>query len=167
MKEKHMTVLMYAVITAFACLMCCSCHTIRKSEVTEVYVHDTVEVHKTDTVIHHRTDTVKDVKVVSTADSVKEKEWHTYILNNVGDTIKEVHHYHNSEKVLVVDSTYKYKAEMDSLRAVLEQERNTVHEQVTSTETVKVKKAFPWDVVILVFFAALLSIIAIRIKQSS
>jgi len=42
------------------------------------------------------------------------------VLNERGDTIKEIHHYHDTEKTIIVDSTYRYEAERDSLRNALE-----------------------------------------------
>lgn len=89
-----------------------SCTT--KEIVTEEtsYVHDTVEV--------HRVDTLWEYKFINQCDTVKQESVHTVVLNERGDTIKEIHHYHEKEKVIVVDSTYKYKAERDSLRNALE-----------------------------------------------
>lgn len=104
----------------------CSCTS--KKVVTEyVTVHDTLTVHKSDT--------IKDVVYKTHTDTVVEKEVHTYTLNNVGDTVKEIHHYHNTEKVIIVDSTDRYRSVVDSLRAVIDSQK--------SKETVKVKERIP------------------------
>lgn len=119
-------------------------------------VTDTIMVHNTDTVKIHHTDSVKDVKYVNTSDSVKEKEYHTYIINNVGDTVKEIHHYHNNEKIIIVDSSHIYKVEIDSLRAMLEREKTKTHEKV------KTKKTISWEMICLMVLAAILAILALR-----
>lgn len=85
-----------------------------------VYVHDTVTVHKSDTVV--------DVRVVQQHDTITNTEVHTFTVNNVGDTIKEVHHFHFSEKTVVVDSTYRYKAKIDSLQAIIDSRQEQVVE---------------------------------------
>lgn len=90
------------------------CKTTKK--VTEtVYTHDTLTV--------HHTDTVQEMKVKEVRDTVKQIERHTYTLNNMGDTIKEVHHYHDIMRTLIVDSTERYKAKMDSLQRLVDVEK--------------------------------------------
>ena len=76
------------------------------------WVHDTVEV--------HRADTLWEYKFITQRDTVRQESVHTVVLNDRGDTIREIHHYHDTEKIVIVDSTYKYKAERDSLRKALE-----------------------------------------------
>jgi hypothetical protein len=76
-----------------------------------------------DTLITHRTDTVRDVKVTTKTDTIKQIESHTYTLNNVGDTVREIHHYHDLWHTLVVDSTDRYKVVVDSLRSALHEEQ--------------------------------------------
>ena len=76
-----------------------------------------------DTLITHRTDTVRDVKVTHHTDTVKQIETHTYTLNNVGDTVREIHHYHDLWHTMVVDSTDRYKAVVDSLRQALKESK--------------------------------------------
>ena len=115
----------WLAVTALA-VMCCSCTT--KKVVTEyVTVHDTLTVHKSDT--------IKDVVYKTHTDTVVEKEVHTYTLNNVGDTVKEIHHFHSTEKVIIVDSTDRYRSIVDSLRAVIDSQK--------SKEVVKTKERIP------------------------
>ena len=159
--QKNAWLWLLAIILLLILLSCGS----KKTVTNTIHTHDTVMVHKTDTVIKHHSDTIKDIKYVSTADSVKEKEYHTYYINNVGDTTKEVHHYHTNEKIIILDSSYIYKVEIDSLRAVLEKERSKTQTQYESHEKVKVKKAIPWDVVGLMLFVSGLAILAIRKKK--
>ena len=83
---------------------------------------DVVTIH--DTLITYRTDTVRDVKVTTKTDTIKQIESHTYTLNNVGDTVKEIHHYHDLWHTLVVDSTDRYKAVVDSLQKALHESQS-------------------------------------------
>lgn len=110
--------------------MLCSCNTKQKTITEYVTVHDTIRTHKTDT--------LREVSYQVRVDTVKQVESHYITLNNVGDTIKEIHHYHDSEKVIVVDSTDRYKATVDSLRAALEREHNRVK------EATRTKRIIPW-----------------------
>ena len=152
------------VLAIILLLILLSCGT-KKTVTNTIHSHDTVMVHKTDTFIKHHSDTIKDIKFVSTADSVKEKEYHTYYINDVGDTTKEVHHYHTNEKIIILDSSYIYKVEIDSLRAMLEREMNKTQTQYESHDTVKVKKVSPWDVLALVVFVSALAILVMRMKK--
>ena len=100
----------FVLFIIFGCLLMCSC--ITPKTVTEyVTVHDTLYTYKSDT--------IKDVKIVTKIDTVHQVEVHTYTINNVGDTVKEIHHYHDIEKTIVVDSTERYRATIDSLRKAL------------------------------------------------
>lgn len=83
---------------------------------------DVVAIH--DTLVTYRTDTIKDVKVTTKTDTVKQIETHTYTLNNVGDTVREIHHYHDLWHTLVVDSTNRYETRMDSLERALKVEKD-------------------------------------------
>ena len=92
------------------------CKTQKVVETVVEHVHDTVQVHKSDT--------VREVKVTHHTDTVKQIESHTYTLNNVGDTVKEIHHYHDVWHTMVVDSTDRYKAIVDSLRQALRESKD-------------------------------------------
>lgn len=98
----------------------------------EIVTKETITVH--DTLWSHSTDTIMDVKVYTIHDTLRYAETHTITLNNVGDTIKEIHHFHEKENVIVVDSTNRYKAVVDSLKAVLREKSNA------KTEIKSVKK---------------------------
>lgn len=93
------------------------------------YVHDTVEV--------YRADTLWEYKFINQCDTVKQETVHTVVLNERGDTIKEIHHYHDTEKIIIVDSTYKYKSERDSLRNALDKARER-------EKTTKEKRGRTW-----------------------
>ena len=109
-----LTILMVlAVCLAVILSLLASCRTIHDTE--RVYTHDTLYV--------HHSDTVREVKVTHHTDTVKQIEKHTYTINNVGDTIREVHHYHDTERTIIVDSTDRYKAKNDSLQRLLDRER--------------------------------------------
>lgn len=87
-------------------------------------VTEFVAVH--DTIMAYKTDTIREQRTVAKLDTVREKEMHFYTLNDVGDTVKEIHHYHNLEKVVYRDSVGIYKAKFDSLKnAISKQEQKT------------------------------------------
>ena len=115
-KETGMAVLAAILIMAVLGLMMLSSCTTKERVVTEyVAVHDTIHF--------HHTDTLREVTYKVRVDTVRQHETHTITLNNVGDTIKEIHHYHDIEKVIVVDSTNKYIARIDSLQKALERQK--------------------------------------------
>lgn len=91
-------------------LALCSCST-TKHVVEQITVHDTV--------YSHHTDTVKDVKVLHLTDTVKLQEVHTYTVNAAGDTVRENHHLIEHNKIMIIDSTFRYQSERDSLRQAL------------------------------------------------
>lgn len=104
-------------------LTLCGCST-KKTFVETLVSHDTLVVHHYDTLRITHTATVHD--------TLREKEFHTLTLNNIGDTIKEIHHFYNSEKVVVVDSTNRYRSLIDSLQAVI---KTMDHQKVTVKKT--------------------------------
>lgn len=128
-QESGMAIITVAVLITIILLSLCSCST-KQHMVETVYVHDTV--------FSHHTDTVVDVKIVHHTDTVRGHESHTYTINNVGDTVKEFHYFHEKETTNTVDSTYRYQAERDSLRHAL-------HEEQSKEKTVvKEKKVMAW-----------------------
>ena len=139
-----------ATILIIACVLLSMCSCTSKKVITEtLYVHDTLTV--------HQSDTIKDVVYKSKTDTVVEKEVHTYTLNNVGDTIKEIHHYHNSEKVIVVDSTDRYKSIVDSLKAVINKNKQ-------ETKTIKSTRS-PVDYLIIAVIVMAAIIIVLKSKS--
>lgn len=118
------------LIVFIAVCMLCSCTTKQKTITEYVTVHDTIRTHKVDT--------LREVSYQVRVDTVRQTETHTITLNNVGDTIREIHHYHDSEKVIVVDSTDRYKSTVDSLRAAL------ISEKSKNKEVVKTKHIVRW-----------------------
>lgn len=88
----------------------------------EIVTKETITVH--DTLWSHSTDTIRDVKVYTIHDTLRYAETHTITLNEGGDTIKEIHHFLERENVIVVDSTNRYKAVVDSLKAILREKSN-------------------------------------------
>ena len=107
----------------------CSCTTKQKVITEYVTVHDTIHTHKTDT--------LREVSYQVRVDTIRQTETHTVTLNNVGDTIREVHYFHDREKVIVVDSTDRYKATVDSLKSALITEQNKYKEIVKTKHVVK------------------------------
>ena len=102
------TLAVWLVILACWILMGC-----RTKSVTEyVAVHDTLRT--------VRTDTVRDVRVVTKTDTLRQTESHFLTVNERGDTIREVHVYHEREKTVVVDSTNRYKSKVDSLQSIVD-----------------------------------------------
>lgn len=93
-----------------SCWMLMGCRT--KSVTEYVAVHDTLRT--------VRTDTVRDVRVVTKTDTLRQTESHTYTLDNRGDTVREIHFIHDVERTTVVDSTNRYRAKVDSLQAIVD-----------------------------------------------
>ena len=134
MDDKRENRIVWVFFVAFVAIIVVSflwgCKTQKVVETQVVTIHDTL--------ITHRTDTVRDVKVTTKTDTIKQIESHIYTLNNVGDTVREVHHYHDLWHTLVVDSTDRYKAVVDSLRQAL-------HEAKSKDKVVvKTKKVVRW-----------------------
>lgn len=127
-----LTILMVlAVCLAVILMLLCSCRTIHDTE--HVYTHDTLYV--------HHSDTVREVKLLAVHDTTRQVEHHFITLNQQGDTIKEIHHYHDTERTIIVDSTDRYKAKTDSLQRLLDRERNkekAVEKKPTFLEFMKV-----------------------------
>ncbi len=99
----------------------------------ERVVTETIITH--DTIMAHHTDTLRDVRVLHVHDTLRLVESHELTLGASGDTIKEVHHYHDVLRTVVVDSTDRYKAESDSLQQKQKKEK--------SKEKSVVDKKFP------------------------
>lgn len=115
-KETGIAVLAAILIMAMlGLLILTSCVTKEKTVTEYVAVHDTIH--------SHHTDTLREVSYKVRVDTVWQHETHTITLNNAGDTIKEIHHYHDIEKVIVVDSTNRYIARIDSLQKALVSEK--------------------------------------------
>lgn len=126
-KQQETGMAVAVVVVILSLLFLCSCSA--KKTVTEyIYVHDTLTSLKVDT--------IKDVRVSVQHDTIREHESHTYTINNVGDTVKEIHHYHESEKVIVIDSTERYQARIDSLQRIVDSQKEK--------EVVKTKIQVPW-----------------------
>lgn len=133
MEERKLTgfavIMAIFLIVFIAVCMLCSCSTKQKTITEYVTVHDTIRTHKTDT--------LREVSYQVRVDTVRQVESHYITLNNVGDTIKEIHHYHDSEKVIVADSTDRYKAVVDSLRSALTSEQNKYKEIVKTKHVIR------------------------------
>lgn len=143
---------LFALIGLSFLLTSCATKEIVKEEI--LTVHDTIYSHKTDTLV--------DIKVITVHDTTRQVESHTITLNSVGDTIKEIHHYHDSEKVIVVDSTNRYKVVVDSLQKAL-------HEQQTSKKEVKQSKKWRGYVLTVIitaaFVIAVIGLVNTKIKK--
>ena len=113
MTRKQETGIAVIAIAAILLLLFLSSCSTTKTVTEYVTIHDTLTT--------YRTDTIRDVKYLHHTDTVTNTESHFYTLNNVGDTVREVHYFHNTEKVVYVDSTERYRAVVDSLRAVIDQ----------------------------------------------
>ena len=102
-----LAVVWIVILIAF-CFMSC-----RTKSVTEfVAVHDTLRT--------VRTDTVRDVRVVTKTDTLRQLESHFLTVNERGDTIREIHYYKEVEKEAVVDSTNRYQSKVDSLQSIVD-----------------------------------------------
>ena len=106
-----------------------------------------------DTVMTYRKDTIRDVKYLHHTDTVTNKEVHTYTINDVGDTLKEIHHYHDTEKVIIVDSTDRYRAVVDSLQRIVDSQKEK------KVEVTKMKVPMKWVAFILVTVLAIIVLV--------
>ena len=118
-QETSMAIIAAVVILLLLLITMGSCSSQRVVE-ERVYVHDTVTV--------QHIDTIRDTRLQTVHDTVTQREVHTITLNNVGDTVKEVHNYHSVERIIVVDSTYRYKARLDSLQKIIDSQQRQVVE---------------------------------------
>ena len=114
-----MAIIAAVVILLMLLITMGSCSSQRVVE-EKVYVHDTVTV--------QHIDTIRDTRLQTVHDTVTQREVHTITLNNVGDTVKEVHNFHNVERIIIVDSTYRYKARLDSLQKIIDSQQRQVVE---------------------------------------
>lgn len=118
-QETSMAIIAAVVILLLLIFTMGSCSSQRVVE-ERVYVHDTVTV--------HHTDTIRDIRLQTVHDTVMQREVHTTTINNVGDTLKEVHNYYNTSRTIIVDSTYRYKARLDSLQKIIDSQQRQVVE---------------------------------------
>lgn len=138
-----------------AAIFLCGCKSPKSVTETIVeHVHDTIQVVKADT--------VKEVKITQRTDTVREVQTHTYTLSNQGDTIKEVHHHYSVEKTIVVDSTQRYKATVDSLRAALH-EAKAKDKLVVKTRYIL--RWWEWGIISLLAAALIAAVIKRSIKK--
>lgn len=147
-----------AILVLFALIglsfLLTSCATKEIVRVESYTLHDTIYSHKTDTLTEYR--------IITQHDTVRQVESHTLTLNNVGDTIKEIHHYHDSEKVIVVDSTNRYKATVDSLQKALHEQQNTK----TEVKQSKRWRGYVLTVIITAAFViAIIGLVSTKIKK--
>lgn len=105
------------------------CKTKQKVLTEYITVHDTIRTHKTDT--------LREVSYQIRVDTIRQQETHTITINDVGDTVREIHHYHDTEKVILVDSTDRYKSVVDSLRAALNTEKQKQKEVIRTKNVVR------------------------------
>ena len=153
--ETRIALVFAAIILALIALTFVGCKTPKTvTEVITEYVHDTVQAVKADM--------VKEVKITQRTDTVREVQTHTYTLSNQGDTIKEVHHHYSVEKTIVLDSTQRYKATVDSLRAALHEAK--------AKEKVVVKTKYLikwWEWLLLIGIVLSITIIAFKSTSKS
>lgn len=115
MTRKQETGMAIVVITVVIILLFLTSCSTKKSVTEYIYVHDTLTTLKVDT--------IKDVRVSVRHDTIRERETHTYTVNDVGDTIREIHHYHESEMFIFIDSTDRYRAVVDSLQRIVDSQK--------------------------------------------
>ena len=153
--ENRIALVFAAIIFALIALTFVGCKTPKTvTEVITEYVHDTVQVVKADT--------VKEVKITQRTDTVRDVQTHTYTLSNQGDTIKEVHHHYSVEKTIVVDSTQRYKATVDSLRAALHEAKS---KDKLVVKTRYILRWWEWGIIGVLAVALIAAVIKRSIKK--
>ena len=138
-----------------AAMFLCGCKS--PKSVTETIVervHDTIQVVKADT--------VKEVKITQRTDTVREVQTHTYTLSSQGDTIKEVHHHYSVEKTIIVDSTNRYKATVDSLKAALHELKDNNKVVVKTRYLIRW-----WEWVLLIGFVLFIAVMSLKTTSKS
>ncbi len=154
-QETRTAIVLAAIILSLIALTFVGCKTPKTvTEVITEYVHDTVTVHKADT--------VRDVKITQRTDTVRQIENHTYTLSNQGDTIKEVHHHYMAEKTIVVDSTNRYKATVDSLRAALHEAKS---KEKVVVKTKYILRWWEWGIIGLLAVTLIAAVIKKSVKK--
>ena len=138
-----------------ASIFLCGCKSPKSVTETIVeHIHDTVQVVKADT--------VKEVKITQRTDTVREVQTHTYTLSEKGDTIKEIHHHYSIEKTIVLDSTNRYKATVDSLKAALHELKDN------NKVVVKTKYLIRWwEWVLLIGFVLFIAVMSLKTTSKS
>lgn len=143
-----------AIMILIAIAALCSCTTKSKVITEYVYQHDTL--------YKHIVDTVHDAKYVIRWDTIRLVEKHEIYLRPTGDTIKEFHYYHDRFQSSVIDSTYRYQAERDSLRAALDKAEGKI------ITIVKTKNIFPWyNWLVILAIIAILAYLVKRLKDKA
>ena len=153
-RQQTVMAITMAVLMLIIILILASCTTTRR-------VVESVTVH--DTIVSVRTDTVMDVQSIQVHDTMMVKEYHTYTINNNGDTIRENHHLVEVQKTIVVDSTYRYQSERDSLRQALVEEKQK--KKIITKEKVPLRWMFITAAAVLLAFWIV--IVEIRKKKAS
>lgn len=144
-QENGMAVLSFFIwsIVIAIIVMTCSCTT-RKTVTETIFVHDTIHV--------THTDTVSEVKVMQHNDTVIQREVHTITLDAGGDTIREIHHYHDINRTVIVDSTARYQSLRDSLSRALRAEKEKLT-QVRDNHELLTQKIFFITLIIIIIIA--------------
>ena len=78
-------------------------------------------------------------------------------VNERGDTIREVHFYHEREKTIVVDSTNRYQSKIDSLQSIVD--------RLSTKEVVKEPWFWDWGWKVIAVIAALAAIVVIARRR--
>lgn len=129
-KETGMALLFGMVLVAIISLLVLfGCSTKEKVVTEYVSVHDTIR--------SCHVDTLHDVRVVIQKDTLRQVETHTFTVNQGGDTIREIHHHYDIQRTIVIDSTDRYRAVVDSLKAALKEERQKVKEVVKTKHMIR------------------------------
>ena len=152
-KKQETGMALAVIIVILSLLFLCSCST--KKSVTEyIYVHDTLTVSHSDTVweIRVQKDTVVDWKIVATHDTIHHEKEKVIVLNEQGDTISQrewdrlwqkIHELEQSQhNESHNDSSAYYKAENDSLRKVIDSQRDKTTVKVLEKTSWKEKITF-------------------------
>lgn len=169
--ETRIALVFTAIILALIALTFVGCKTPKTvTETITEYVHDTVQVVKADTVVDVRIKVQVDTLTVHLTDTVRESETHTYTVNEAGDTIKEVHlvkekeiyHHTIEERTIIVDSTNRYKATIDSLRASLHEAKS---KEKVVVKTKYILRWWEWGIIGLLAVAILADGIIRSIKK--
>ena len=141
-KNKITTKIMVAMVIIVTIICCVNCTT-KREIITEVHT-DTIynETHDTLVITQNKIDTIRDYKIITKTDTIRDIQTRIITLKESGDTIKEVVQNNVYHYVYQKDSTDKYQSKIDSLEKKLTQlqkEKEKVQNQ-KEKEVVKEKK---------------------------
>jgi len=155
--EDGVAVIAYIILMVLISLsLLVSCKT--KEEVNEI---KEVTVYKHDTLVQVKSDTVTKIQHVTQKDTVFHEIEKVITLSVGGDTVKEVTNNNYIKYVYMSDSSYNYKAIIDSIAKAAKSQESTKQEKA---EKKVEKRLFPYKLVLGITLLALIVSIIMLVR---